>query len=224
MNRLLRTVGIVVIVSLIAVLPVLHYRAHYAHRKRLRVVTPGLVYRSGQMTANGFKEAVERFGIRTIINLQDEYPNPDLPQSYFNRKTIAERELCRKLGVKYVHIAPDLLGPSEVPGDRPYAIDQFLSVMDNHQNFPVLIHCRAGLHRTGCLVAVYRMTYEGWSTESAFAELKGHGFGDRHCTSANEYVRQYVLHYDPKWQRSVLPHDAATAADASRGYCSSCGR
>lgn len=205
MNTVTRAFLIFLLFLVMAVVPIVTYRASYAHRKRLRVVTEGRVYRSGQMTANGFADAVKQYNIRTVINLQDEYPNPELPQSYFNRQTIREKELCEQLGVKYVHLSPDLLHPPQVPPSRPQVIDDFLKVMDDESNYPVLVHCRAGLHRTGCLIAVYRMTYENWSVDSAYAELKAHGFGNRACTSANEYVRQYVLTYDPNQKRNVQP-------------------
>jgi protein tyrosine/serine phosphatase len=65
----------------------------------------------------------------------------------------------------------------------------------------VLIHCKAGLHRTGVLSAVYRMEYQGWTRAQAYAELKAHGFGDTYCTIANDYVKQYVLTYEPGQRR-----------------------
>ena len=34
--------------------------------------------------------------------------------------------------------------------------------MDDPDSYPVLIHCNAGLNRTGVMVAVYRMEYQGW--------------------------------------------------------------
>jgi protein-tyrosine phosphatase len=88
-----------------------------------------------------------------------------------------------------------------VPQRHPEAIDEWLAVLDDERNYPVLIHCRAGLHRTGVLVAVYRMEYEGWSPAEAFRELKAHGFGPWVCTSANDYVKQYVLTYRPRGDR-----------------------
>ena len=82
-----------------------------------------------------------------------------------------------------------------MPLERPAAIDEFLDLMDDPDAYPVLIHCKAGLHRTGCLTAVYRMEYQGWSPGEAYDELKAHGFGDWVCTSANDYVNEYVLQY-----------------------------
>jgi protein tyrosine/serine phosphatase len=159
------------------------------------VVVPGKLYRSGQMTAEGFRNAIERLHIRTVVNLQEEYPDPDLKESYFDGSQIKESEVCSELGVKYVFIAPDLLPRRQAPPGRPEAIEKMLAVMDDPSNYPLLIHCRAGLHRTGCMAAIYRMEYEGWTPEQAVEEMKEHGFGSKDCTAANDYVYQYVLTY-----------------------------
>ena len=103
--------------------------------------------------------------------------------------------MCQRLGVRYVLIKPDVILRRTVPRERPAAIDDFLNLMDDPDSYPVLIHCKAGLHRTGCLTAVYRMEYQGWSPGEAYSELKAHGFGDWVCTSANDYVNEYVLQY-----------------------------
>jgi tyrosine-protein phosphatase SIW14 len=184
------------IVLLVGVMPVVWYRAVYAHGKRLRLVDPDRgFYRSGEMTAEGFVDAFDRLGIRTVINVQDDFPDPDLNLTFFNRNTVRESELCARHGVRYVALAPDLIPRRTVGPHHPEVIDQFLSILDDERNFPVLIHCKAGLHRTGVLCAVYRMEYQGWSSDAAYAELKAHGFGDWVCTSANDYVEQYVLAY-----------------------------
>ena len=63
---------------LVAGPPFALFRAQYAHAKRFREVSPGRFYRSGQMTAPGFREVVARYGIKTVINLQNEDKNPQL--------------------------------------------------------------------------------------------------------------------------------------------------
>lgn len=171
------------------------YRYVYTHSKRLRVVAEGKVYRSGQMTEEGFRNAVATYGIRTIINLQQDNRDPDLPHNWFDRRTVKESELCKELGVRYLVVEPDLVNPDETGAKRPKAIDEFLALMDDESIYPVLIHCKAGLHRTGILLAVYRMEYEGWTVREAFEELKAHGFG-KNCHCNNEYVRQYVLEFE----------------------------
>jgi hypothetical protein len=191
----MRWVLAVAVAALVTAGPVFFFRIVYVHAKRLREVTPGRVYRSGQMTAGGFADAVERFGIRTIVNFQDEYPDPDISLDYFGTRTIKETELCRRLGVRYVFLRPDLIPRRRVPEHRPRAIDRFLALLDDPSTYPVLLHCRAGLHRTGVMVADYRMEYEGWTPQQALEELRDNGFGLWVSTSANDYITQYILTY-----------------------------
>jgi tyrosine-protein phosphatase SIW14 len=195
MTGVIRWSAVVALVVIIVAAPVVCFRCVYDTYKRLRIVEAGRFYRSGQMTAEGFADAVERYGIRTIINVQDEVPDPDIELSFWNRQIIKESALCRELGVRYVHLMPTLLPRSLVPEHRPPAIDQFLALMDDPSNYPVLIHCHAGLHRTGLLTAIYRMEYQGWTMDQAFLDMKAQGFGPWVCTSANDYVKQYVLNY-----------------------------
>ena len=42
---------------------------------------------------------------------------------------------------------------------------------------PVLIHCLHGSDRTGCIVAAYRITVNGWTKEEAIREFKEGGYG-----------------------------------------------
>jgi hypothetical protein len=179
-------------------IPGAYYRNAYAHAKRLRVVTPGRFYRSGQMTADGFREAVRRFDLKTVINLQEEeeFKDPFMPVAWLGKPSILESELCKSLGVKYVSIdGGKLVPPDAPPGSRPKAIDDFLRVLDDPSSYPVLIHCKAGLHRTGLMTAIYRMEYENWSTAAAVREMRANGFGDFSCTTDNVYLVQFVRDY-----------------------------
>ena len=111
------------IAGLVFGVPVVYYRYSYTHSKRLREVCAGKLYRSGAMTAAGFREAALRYGIRTIINLQDESPDPAVPHGFFDRRTERESELCRELNVHYKFLNPDLVHPYDFPAQRPAAID-----------------------------------------------------------------------------------------------------
>jgi tyrosine-protein phosphatase SIW14 len=201
-----KTLALSAFVGLIVVVwPIVEYRNVYAFNKRLREVTPDRVYRCGEMNAAGFAETVARLKIHTVLNLQDDYPDPDVANSFWDWSTVKESEMCRRLGVRYALIKPDLIPRSLTPLERPAAVDEFLKLMDDENAYPVLIHCKAGLHRTGVITAVYRMEYEGWTPAEAYRELKAHGFGDWVCTSANDYVNEYVLQY----RRGLRHEDAA---------------
>src|SRR5262245_20199632 len=120
-----------------AALPVAYYRYQYTKEKRVRVVTAGKVYRCGQLTSAGFDEVIHRYGIRTIINLQDEDPDPDLGRG------TREAEFCRQRGVTYRWLPPQLVTEGE-----PVTIGEFLAICDDKNAYPILLHCKAGLHRT----------------------------------------------------------------------------
>jgi tyrosine-protein phosphatase SIW14 len=210
MARALRFALIGCVVVIVAVVPVVHYRSVYAYGKRLRVIDAGRVYRAGQMTAEGLTDTVHRLQLKTVVNVQDDFPDPDLDLSYWDRRTVKESDLCERLHVRFVQLAPDLVSRRAVPEHRPATIDQFLDLLDDPGVYPVLIHCKAGLHRTGVLSAVYRMEYQGWSREEAYAELRAHGFGDWVSTCSNDYITQYVLSY-----RSGLRHGTPVAKPAA---------
>src|SRR5438105_5013533 len=89
------------------IVPAIHYRDMYRYAKRLRVVTEGKVYRSGCLTAAGFEEAIKKYGIKTVLNLQDEAPDPALPNHYFTFATTPESEVCRRTGAKLVPMYVD---------------------------------------------------------------------------------------------------------------------
>ncbi len=198
MARSVRWLLVAAIVGLVAVVPVVHFRQVYAHGKRLREVEPGRVYRSGQMTADGFRDARDQYGIRTVICLRDDDPDPEIALGFWpGSGTVKESVLCRRLGLHYRFIAPDLISRRAPPEQRPEGIERFLEIMDDADSYPVLIHCNAGLNRTGVLVAVYRMEYQGWSRAEAFRDTLDNGFGRTQCTVANEYIRQYILTYQP---------------------------
>lgn len=42
---------------------------------------------------------------------------------------------------------------------------------------PIVIHCWHGSDRTGIVVALYRIMYQGWSKEEAIDELRNGGYG-----------------------------------------------
>jgi len=148
-----------VVVLIVGVWPIVEYRNVYTFDKRLREVDPGRVYRSGEMTAAGFADAIARYKIRTILNLQDDYPDPDVTRSFWNWNTLKESELCRQLGVRYVLIKPDLIFRRRVPAERPAAVDAFLDLMDDPDAYPVLIHCKPA-----CIARAVSPPSTAWST------------------------------------------------------------
>lgn len=206
-------------IAIIVGVPALYYRANYAHAKRLREISPGKIYRSGQLTASGFREVIRRHGIRTVINLQEEARDPLLPENWLAAASVRESDICRQEGIRYVALDGGVLAPPGPPGlYRPPVIDEFLELLDDPNNYPVLFHCKAGLHRTGLLTAIYRMEYEDWSVADAFAELRANGFGTFAATEANFYVQQFISQYERGVRRGSKPAPAAGQAHSSKPH------
>lgn len=177
-------------------LPFAYYRYEYTKVKRVRVVSEGKVYRCGQLTVAGFTDTIKRFGIKTIINLQDEDPDPTLG------KGLTEAQFCNQMGVNYVYLPPQLVIEGE-----PTTIEQFLAVCDNKNAYPILLHCKAGLHRTGTMAAFYRIEYEGWTPQAAMNELMVNGFSLKQGHVKNPYIKNYLVDYVPRAQRGVSKSD-----------------
>lgn len=177
--------------------PAAYYRSNYSNFKRFRAVTPGKFYRSGQFTAGGLRAIVREAGIRSVINLQEENADPFMPEEWLEKPTVRESDLCRELGVNYFalfggEIVP---APEAAKGKRPAVIDEYLRILDDPNNYPVLLHCKAGLHRTGLMTAIYRMEYENASPGRAMDELRANGFGTFAATTGNVYIAQYIDGY-----------------------------
>lgn len=194
--------GVAVLAVVVAV-PIAHHRTGYVQHKRMRVVTEGRVYRSGQMTADGFRDAIKRYGIKTVVNLQDDEADseaderdPALPRTPFDKTKSLESEVVTGAGARYVQFDGNALN-ADGTNARPKLQDDFLRVMDDERNYPVLYHCKAGLHRTGWITAVYRMEYEGRSKAEVLDELRANGFGDFKATDANVYIKRYIFDFTP---------------------------
>lgn len=165
-------------------------------QKQLRefhVVREGVLYRSGQPRVAGLKRLVHERGIRTIINLRDK------ATSGTQGIDEAEEKFCAKEEINFFRYPPlHFDGPD---GTHPVDanVEKFLSVMQDPKNYPVLIHCHAGIHRTGSFCAIFRMEFDHWTNAEAIAEMKACGYVnfDREMD-----VRTYIENYQPRWKKT----------------------
>ena len=103
-----------------------------------------------------------------------------------------------------------------MPADK--GVSLFRDVMNDPKNYPVLIHCYAGVHRTGAFCAVYRMEYEHWTNAQAIAELRACGYRDLD----DEWdLLDYLETYEPTWKRTAA---GAGTSDGGVGITGRFGR
>jgi protein tyrosine/serine phosphatase len=191
MSRSLQTLlGCLVVVLLIAA-PVGFALHQQAQLRNFRVVKEGVLYRSGQMSLDGLKRIIHDYGIRTIVTLRDA-PVPGLKPP-----DLAEEEYCAKEDIAYVRLPPRNWSAPDGPAPVEPNVAQFRQLLANPKNHPVLVHCFAGIHRTGAYCAVYRMEFEHWTNAEAIAEMMACGY----TNLKDEWdILGYLEQYRPTWQ------------------------
>ncbi len=179
--------------GMVAATPLVYssYRAN--HLRNIRVVEEGILYRSGQLAPDGLERIVVERGIKTVVTLRTSRVLGKLPPDTW------EEEFCVGRGMNHFRIVPRVWSPDEkgeVPAEE--AVREFLAVMDKKENYPVLVHCFAGIHRTGTMCAIYRMEYDHWSADRAISEMQMCGFEQY---DLQEHIEGFLRAYQPRWKR-----------------------
>jgi protein tyrosine phosphatase (PTP) superfamily phosphohydrolase (DUF442 family) len=150
-------------------------------------ITEGKVYKSAVIPPDEIESYVKKYHIKSILDLRmpgtnDLVLNPENPS-----ELQAEKNAVSKIGgVNYFS------NPSEqVPNDKNIAT--FTKIMDNKDNYPVLIHCYHGTGRAEMYSALYRIEYEKFTNEDARKGvrtlIKFSSFDDG--TPKGEYLKGY---------------------------------
>jgi protein tyrosine/serine phosphatase len=198
MPRFLSYVLTILLLLLLFGGPLIHWHYRQAHIRNFRMVREGVLYRSAQMSLAGLKQVVHDHDIKTVITLRDA-ANPNDPPP-----DLAEEQYCQAEGIHYVRISPRIWWAPNGPIPAEEGVKIFRQVMDDPKNYPVLIHCFAGIHRTGAFCAIYRMEYEHWSNAQAIAEMRACGYKDLD----DEWdLLGYLEQYQPRWQRQEAHAD-----------------
>jgi len=121
-------------------------------------------------------------GIKTVLDLRGD-AEPD-------SKTDAEQA-----GLQYINLP---LEPKQYP--QADAATRFLQIVNDQANWPVFVHCAGGRHRTGAMVAVYRMTMDRWTVDQAYKEMKQYDF---YTFGGHRCYKDYVYDYSRKKQLEV---------------------
>ena len=148
------------------------------------------VYRGAQPTDSGFKGLAER-GIKTVVDLRDigEHSQAD------------EQKVVTDLGMRYVSIP--MQGMSTPKNDQVAAV---LALFNDVTSGPVFVHCKRGADRTGTVIAVYRISHDGWENKRALSEAKSYGM-----SIFERAMQHYVTDYNPA--STIAGADASSSVD-----------
>ncbi len=143
------------------------------------VVEPGVLLRSGEPRIGDIEDIYEDYGIRTIICLNDDEDSEI-------------EDFAKEHGIKIVCLRMRAAEPPmdeqaelffEIMADGEIGLEKYKDVLleclgcsGRRVEFekPVLIHCLGGSDRTGIMVALYRVQFQGWSKDRAKREMMLH--------------------------------------------------
>ena len=121
----------------------------------LNQVAPNL-YRSAQPTAEGFAAAQSTLKVLTVINLRESQTDAAL--------------------LKGVQIEEQSVPMNAMSIREADVISALRLIKTGEAKGPVLVHCKHGADRTGVVIAMYRILYQGWTKEQAIDEMEHGGF------------------------------------------------
>jgi protein tyrosine/serine phosphatase len=198
MSRIVATFAGLLTVAFLIAAPVV-YAVHERNQMRnFHVVKDGVLYRSGQMSLPGLKRVVHDYGIKFVVSLRDSAQPTDL----------AEEQYCKDEGIQFARMPPRHWEAPVGPAPVEENVVRFRAIMADPANYPVLVHCFAGVHRTGAFCAIYRMEQDHWTNTEAIRELKESGYIN---LDEELDVLGYLEAYKPTWRE-----DALDAMPASR--------
>jgi protein tyrosine/serine phosphatase len=164
------------------------YEVHFNYN--FKEISENKVYKSGVIPPEKIADYINDHQINSVIDLRfphtkDKINNPEIPE-----ELTAEKEAVEKLDdVTYFN-----LGTDQVPTQA--TVDEFLQIMDDSSNYPVLLHCYHGVGRAQMFSAIYRIEYEGWSNQDAREKtrllLKGSSFDE------GKPKGDYLINYKPR--------------------------
>jgi protein-tyrosine phosphatase len=85
-----------------------------------------------------------------------------------------ERRRAKRHGIELVSVP---MNASPVP-PREKHVNRALRIMQSKEYQPVYLHCVLGRDRTGLLLGLYRMYFNGLTKEKTLKEMKASGFRD----------------------------------------------
>ena len=153
------------------------YRHHHRF-KHLRTHEQGMVYRAAWLEPDALAEVIEKYQIRSVVNLCD-------PGEMGEDRWTGERRTVTNAGARLIELPMTLSTDASHPDIRKH-----LEVMNNPDNYPMLVHCQHGVTRTAKFLAIYDIVYRGKTGETSLSEQPLFG-RNRHNVNIRAFVKSF---------------------------------
>ena len=192
-----RIVPLVIVLVALLIAGAVSVKVWQNHRAyHLATVQDGVLYRDGAKSESQLAAALDDVRPRTVVSLVDaaEQSDPGKPQF------AQESKLCDSRGLQLRRIEVKLGGWPTSENIR-----EFIQIVNDKQNQPVLVHCAQGVRRTAFFVAAYQESILGYDKAKAKDAILTFGHSD---STVND-IRRFIDGYDAKTQ-TVSPDLALT--------------
>jgi predicted protein tyrosine phosphatase len=149
--------------------------------KRFGVVQEGQLYRSGLLSEALVKKVLLKYKIKVIINLAAD--------SSDNRDQKVEKQTATELSIERLTFPLRGDGTGDI-NDYARAIAAIVQAKQEHK--PVLVHCNAGLQRTGGVIAAYQLLVEQKDPSFVYREFTRYDQDPWNDTALFNYVTSHM--------------------------------
>jgi predicted protein tyrosine phosphatase len=149
--------------------------------KRFGAVQEGQLYRSGLLSSVLVKNILLKYKIKVIINLAAD--------SSDNRDQKAEKQAAAELGIERLTFPLKGDGTGDI-NDYARAIAAIVQAKQEHK--PVLVHCNAGLQRTGGVIVAYQLLVEKKTPSFVYREFTRYDRDPWNDTALFKYINSHM--------------------------------
>jgi len=129
----------------------------------------------GQPTEQAYAKAAAG-GFHSVLSLRTANEGVDLKRE----RSLVEQNKMRYFNIPVVSSAP-----------RPQQADEFIRLVKEKSNHPMLIHC-ASANRVGAFMMIFRVLEQGWAEDKAMEEAIKIGLrGDELKKFARDYIAKH---------------------------------
>ncbi len=129
----------------------------YGFKDNFRIGVPGVLYRANTLPPESLAKYIDEYGIKSVVNLRGKLSDAQWWQD--------ENTVTQEHGAAMYNV--ELLAHEYPP---PKELERLLEIFDTAQQ-PLMVHCFAGVDRTGTASALWFLEKEGRTLKEALKQL-----------------------------------------------------